>query len=128
MPGLPPPAVFLAIPLFDMLMFAALVTAAFVLRRSRDDHARLMILATIAILPAAFGRLPLPGLDDPILKGWLPTFALLLASVARDTYVARRVHRAWLWGGLLLVLSVPLRLAVANTAAWQRFASWLIGE
>src|SRR5688500_7081982 len=52
LPGLPPPLVFLAVPLFDMIVFPTLVGAALLLRRSPAAHKRLMLLATVAILPA----------------------------------------------------------------------------
>src|SRR5205823_3407581 len=57
-PGFSSPLVFLTIPLGDMLVFAILVGAAFYFRRRMDVHKRLMLLATIAILPAAAARLP----------------------------------------------------------------------
>ena len=38
----------------------------------------------------------------------------------------RRVHPVYLWGGSALVLSVPLRLALSNTAAWKAFASAIV--
>ena len=126
-PGVPPAAVFLVVPIFDMAVFATLVSAAIVLRNRREDHWRLMVLATLSILPAAFVRIPILGLADPIVKAFAPAFALLLACVARDFVIVRRLHGAWVWGGLLFVLSVPLRLAIAGTTAWQNFAGWLIG-
>lgn len=125
-PGIPPPALFLTIPIFDMAVFAVLVSAAVALRNRRADHWRLMILATLSILPAAFGRLPTPGLSDPIIKAFAPAFVLLLACVVADAMKQRRLQRVWLWGGLLFVLSVPVRLGVASTSAWQRFAGWLL--
>src|SRR4051794_20098922 len=57
-PGSPSPLVFLTIPLGDMLMFAVLVSSAFYFRRKADVHKRLMLMATIGILPAAVARLP----------------------------------------------------------------------
>jgi hypothetical protein len=56
-PGGPPPMVFLVIPLFDILMFEGLFIAAFLHRRRPQTHKRLMVLATIAILPPAVARL-----------------------------------------------------------------------
>src|SRR6266511_4836388 len=53
------PLSFLTIPLGDMLVFAILVGAAFYFRRRVDAHKRLMLLATIALLPAAVARLPI---------------------------------------------------------------------
>lgn len=57
-PGSPSPLAFLTIPLGDMLIFGILVGAGFYFRRRPDTHKRLMLLATIAILPAATARLP----------------------------------------------------------------------
>ncbi|HKC64198.1 MAG TPA: hypothetical protein VKB86_11195, partial [Pyrinomonadaceae bacterium] len=53
------PLRFLTIPLGDMLVFGILAGCAFYFRHRADVHKRLMILATIAILPAAVARLPL---------------------------------------------------------------------
>src|SRR5262249_35664001 len=58
-PGGPPPLVFLAIPLGEMVTFPVLVGAGFYYRRRPDIHKRLMILATIGISSAAIARLPL---------------------------------------------------------------------
>ena len=52
------PLAFLAIPIFDMVLFATFVTAALVLRRNKDMHKRLMLLAYISIIVAAVARLP----------------------------------------------------------------------
>jgi hypothetical protein len=127
-PGVPPPTIFLVVPIFDMALFTTLVAAAIALRGRREDHRRLMILATLSILPAAFGRLPIPGLTDPVSKAFTPAFALLAAIVAYEALSQRKLHRAWVWGGSLFVLSVPLRLALANTAAWRVFARWLLSS
>ena len=35
------------------------------------------------------------------------------------------VHRVYLWGGSLFVLSVPARLAISGTGAWRSFAEML---
>jgi hypothetical protein len=126
-PGLPPPRIFMVIPIFDMAVFSALVGAAVALRRQRADHWRLMVLATVSILPAAFARMSIPGLPDPIIKSFVPAVLLLLACVVSDAIGQRRVHRAWIWGGGLFLLSIPLRLAIAGTSEWQGFAGWLIG-
>src|SRR5438445_3726719 len=50
-PGFSSPLVFLTIPLGDILVFATLVGTAFWFRRQVHAHKRLMLLATIAILP-----------------------------------------------------------------------------
>ena len=126
--GAPSPLAFLTIPLGDMLVFAILVGAGFYFRRRGDVHKRLMLLATIAILPAATARLPFAFIQQ---AGPLAFFGLadlfIVACLVYDLVARRRLHRATVWGGLLIVVSHPLRLLVGGTRAWLSFAEWLTG-
>ncbi len=126
-PG-PPPLVFLSIPLFDMVVFGGLVGAALWFRRRPDIHRRLMLLASVAILTAAIARIPLDFIrtGGPLVYFGL-TDLCVLACVAYDTVVSRRLHPAFAWGALLIVLSHPLRLLITMTPAWMQFATWLVG-
>lgn len=123
-PGVPPLA-FLAVPLFDMVVFAILVGAAFYYRHRADVHKRLMTLATIALLSA-----PIARLHFPMLPAGPPTFfgltdLFILVMLVYDLATRRRPHPATIWGGLLIVASQPLRLMISGTAAWLAFAGWL---
>lgn len=122
-PGIPPLA-FLAIPLFDMVMFATFITAALALRRNKEAHKRLMLLAYVSIMGAPAARLP----------GMLPlgplafygiAFIFLAAGIVYDLVSRRRIHPVYVWGGTLLVASVPLRLAISGTATWMAIAQAL---
>ncbi|HYH86249.1 MAG TPA: hypothetical protein VEX60_12410 [Pyrinomonadaceae bacterium] len=42
-----------------------------------------------------------------------------------DLATRGRFHRATVWGGLLIVVSQPLRLLIGGTQAWLAFATWL---
>lgn len=126
-PG-PPPLVFLVVPLGDMAVFAILAGSGLALRRRSDTHKRLMLLASVGMLTAAFARVPLGF----IAAGGLPLYFALtdlcvLACAAYDTVRHRRLHPAMLWGVLLIVVSQPARLLLAATPAWQQFAAWLTG-
>jgi hypothetical protein len=125
-PGGPSPLAFLAIPLGDMLVFASLVGAGFYFRRRADVHKRLMLLATISILPAAVARLPFAFIQQ---VGLLAFFGLadlfIVACLLYDFASRRRFHRATILGGLLIVVSHPLRLLIGSTQAWLDFATWL---
>ena len=125
-PGSPSPLVFLTIPLGDMLVFAILVGAGFYYRRRADVHKRLMLLATVAILPAAVARLPFAFIQQvgPLAFFGLPDL-FILVCLAYDLVSRRRPHRATVAGGLLVAVSHPLRLVVGNTQAWLSFATWL---
>ena len=125
-PGSPSPLAFLTIPLGDMLVFALLIGAGFYYRRRPDVHKRLMLLATIAILPAAVARLPFDFIQQvgPLAFFGLPDLFVLVVLLY-DLLTRGRPHRATVWGGLLLIVSHPLRLVVGNTQAWLSFATWL---
>jgi hypothetical protein len=123
-PGGPPPLVFLVIPLADMLVFASLVGAGFYFRRRPDVHKRLMLLATISILPAAIARLPSVLQAGPVAFFGLADL-FIVACLIYDFISRGRIHRATAWGGLIIVASQPLRLLVGGTDAWMAFATWL---
>lgn len=121
------PLAFLAIPVFDMIVFAILIAAALAHRRDRETHKRLMLLAYIGIIVPAIARLPgvLPLLGPP---GAFALSLLFVAVAAAYDFLARgRVHRAYLWGGALLIVSVPLRLFVSGTGTWRAVAEMLTG-
>ena len=117
---------FLTIPLGDMLVFAILVGAAFYYRRQPDTHKRLMLLATITLLPAAVARLPFDFIQQ---AGPLAFFGLADLFIAPmliyDIATRGRPHRATVLGGLLLIISHPLRIPIGTTQAWLTFASWI---
>ena len=123
-PGVPP-LVFLAVPFFDMVVFTGLAAVGLWHRRRADIHKRLMTLATIALLGAPIARLPFGAR----MIGLPGVFALadlfLVACIAYDLTTLRRVHPATIWGGLAIVVSQPLRLAISGTGLWLGFARWL---
>ena len=125
-PGVPP-LMFLAVPLFDMVTFAGLAGAGLWHRRRADIHKRLLTLATISLLAAPIARLPFgaPLVGIPGVFAMADLF--VVACIAYDLATLRRVHPATIWGGLALVLSQPLRLALSGTGAWLSFAAWITG-
>ena len=118
-------------PLGDLLSFSVLVVAALVYRRRSAVHKRLMLLATVGSMMAAplvhflsyFP--PLRGVPPVIL---LPLGALYFSSAVYDRLAHGRIHPVSLWGGLALFFWAMFRGAVLGpSAAWHRFAGWLIG-
>lgn len=120
------PLTFLTIPLGDMLVFAILVGSAFYFRRRADVHKRLMLLATIGILPAAVARLPFAFIQQ---YGPLAFFGLsdlfIVPCLIFDFITRGRPHRATMLGGGLIILSHPLRMLLGTTNAWLAFATWI---
>jgi hypothetical protein len=120
------PLSFLTIPLGDMLVFGLLIGAAFYYRRRVDIHKRLMLLATIGILPAAIARLPFAFIAQ---NGPLAFFGLadlfIIPCLIFDFVTRGRPHRATVLAVLLIVIAQPLRLMLGGTHAWLVFATWL---
>lgn len=116
--------VVMVIPLASVLLFASLAGIGLYMRRRPDVHKRLMLLATIALLPPALGRIPILAANGPAAFFGV-TLLFVLSIVVYDYWTWRRVHPASLWGGLCLAASFPGRIALANTDAWQTFARWL---
>jgi hypothetical protein len=50
----------------------------------------------------------------------------LIGFVVFDTIRHRRLHPAFLWGGLLVIVAQPLRILLAGTHAWSTFAAALV--
>ncbi len=125
-PGGMDPRRFLVVPLFAILLFAGFVTGAVVARREPAAHKRLMLLATIALLPPALARwiVVYLGLGPPVVLAVSTLFVVPL--VLWDLSTRGRLHAATLWGGLVVVASGPLRLAIANTDVWVKFAEDLV--
>ena len=118
---------FLAIPVGDMIVFLALVGAALYYRRKTETHKRLMLLATISILDAAFARWPLAIVAAGHVRFFVATDVFAAAGPVYDLATRRRVHSAYVWGGLLLVASQVIRVYVSGTHAWLAVARVLAG-
>ena len=125
--GAPPgidPLAFLAIPLFDMVVFASFLTMALVWRRDKETHKRLMLLAYASIIAAPIARLPgLLPLGPLAFYGF--AFLVVVAGAVYDYASRGRVHKVYIWGGAFFFASVPLRLALSGTAAWRAFAQFV---
>lgn len=118
------PLQFFAIPFFDMVLFGAFVSLALWNRKNKETHKRLMVMAYISIIAASVARWPgvLP-LGPLGFYGF--TMIFLVAAIVYDAITRRRVHPVYIWGGTAFLLSIPLRLALSGTHAWQSFAGWL---
>jgi hypothetical protein len=119
------PLVFLIIPLSDMLLFGGFVAAAAWQRRNREAHKRLMLLAYVSIIVAAVARLPgVVSYGPPAFFGL--SFLFIVFGIGYDKASRGRVHPVYLWGGALLLVSVPLRLVLAGTGVWRALAEFLV--
>jgi FtsH-binding integral membrane protein len=125
------PLQFLSVPIGTTTMFAAFLVAGLAMRRKRDWHKRFMFFATLALIVPAVGRIdtfvmtPL-GLPRTVLAVVL-TIAFVAWAWWDDWRKLGRVHPAYVWGGLLLIASVPLRRAIGFMDWWRPLAEWITG-
>jgi hypothetical protein len=100
---------FLSSSLFLLLTFTALAGTGLAMRRRPGVHKRLMLLATMPLLDAAWVR-----------------NLLVLACIVVDTVRYRRLHPAFVAGGLLLLAYDFTHAWLAGTTAWLHFAKWVL--
>lgn len=98
-------------------------------RRDAGLHKRLVILATIAPIGAAFARMPFLWQSGPASPASTLLWPLVcvMPMLAWDLYRGRGVHRAY-W--IFLAVMAPTGIAVWmvwNSPAWQDFARPLLG-
>ena len=111
-----------AVALSEIAGFAVPVFFAFRLRRRPAVHKRLILIGTIAMTTAGFGRWPIPFLLHKPLPAMLAAFSLLLLVGAYDLVSMRKIHRATALAGLWVVLIELTGVAVGHTAIWRAFA------
>ena len=119
-------SLFLAFGLFDLAAFALLVGAALLLRQRRDFHKRLMLLAAIILLDAALARFIAVYTNWQIDSSTLRNLLMGLCVVV-DTVRSRRLHPAFVFGGILLLGVDDVAAWVAQTQSWQQFTLWITG-
>lgn len=121
-----PPLVFLAVPLFDLLVFAILFSAAIFYRKRPAEHKRLILLTVLNFLPPAVGRFPFEPFisGGPLVFFGVPAVIAILLLIF-DTWRNRKLNAVFLTGALLLIASYPIRIALSGTDAWIAFATWL---
>ena len=123
----------------NMLLFGGFFVAAMINAKRSETHRRLILLATISLLPAAISRVTYfmakgsgPGLRPtlgpalPVVKQLMPHLLVvgvfILAGILYDWRTRDRPHPAWLIGAAVIATSFFLRAPLGDTALWQGFA------
>ena len=111
--------------LFDIGLFGLFVWAGFLWRFKPAIHQRLMVLGMVVpLLPSAIGRLcnHRTALAVPLIT------AFMLSGPIYDYLSRRKVHKAYLFGlAVVVVTQPPIRILLARTAAWHWAYRWLVG-
>lgn len=128
---------FLAIQLTDMLAFATLTAAAFLQRRNPSAHKRLILLATLYIADAGFGRwlggsivtlLGTDGFWPTYARIYLPCGLLMLGIGGYDLITRKRLQPVYVAAiGWIFVLQLTA-VTLNRSPLWKPLALQLIGH
>lgn len=118
---------FFIVPFQELVVFAILVGASLWLRKRGDYHKRLMLLGTIALIPAATTRpFPPDSLPNTLMMFGLAEVAFVVALCVHDRRMSGHIHAATVWGGGLLLVTALSRTLVAGTDTWLAVAKVLV--
>ncbi len=109
------------IALVDMVLFITFMTLAIAYRNKPDIHKRLILVATVAILGAAAGRMPfLPNIPTTIAVFMAP----VLIGLIFDLITRRRAHAVYVIGLVVYLVSF-VRVPLRESDGWIGFSRWL---
>ena len=115
---------FLIVPLSDMVLFGTFIALTLLNLQNPEAHKRLILLATLSILPAAFGRIiGIYGLSLPL--GFILQESILILGIMYDLFTRRKIHPAYIFGGTAVLIVHFTRFPLGETEWWISFAHWL---
>ena len=125
---------FMIIPIVDMVIFAGLAGSGLLLRKKPAVHKRLLLLATINLLDAGFGRWwgawflahVGDGFFGFIAQIFLGSDLMILAALAYDRVTRGKVHPVYRISLPLILVLQMLASAFYHSPAWLPIARWLI--
>ena len=87
---------------------------------------RLILIATMGLVGAAFGRFPWARIGLPPAAGAVTGIGiLLLILIIFELSSVRRIHRSTMWAAPLVFASIALAVPIGMTPAWHAFAALL---
>lgn len=120
------PSVSLAIPLLGIACFTVVIFAAWRARRKPAAHKRLILLATIGLTEAAFGRFPWAQMGLAPAQGAVTGLGILvLLVIAYDLFSLHKLHRSTMWAAPLTFMLGAFAVPIGMTPAWHSFAAFL---
>jgi hypothetical protein len=109
----------------DISIFSMLIYFGYRQRFYPAAHKRLVLIATITLLDAAFVRWPVLVVGN-FLVAEICCYALLLVLAGYDVWSMGKVHRATVWASALLILAHHPILTILNRhVAWHRLAIYM---
>ena len=112
-----------------LIAFSLCIVAGILRRRQTADHKRLMLFASLSILPPATSRLAMTVGE---LTTWYPPergqaiggaglLVLVLSVLVHDLIANRRLHRATMWGLAAILVAVGSTQILVRSGTWEAF-------
>jgi hypothetical protein len=120
------PSQFVALNDLGILVFACMVGLAIWQRRNPPIHKRLMLIATISIMPPAIVRFAL-HIHKPLFSP-IAMLVLLLSVVAYDIATRRKPYVTTLVAGVIAFGMFPLSEVLGRTALFHNIANWIVSH
>ena len=106
---------FTIVQVMDLTCFAVPFALAIYWRKKPEFHRRLMLIASCALLDAAFGRFP----ELPLVFSPVGIDALICLGVIRDVIVDCRVHKVYLYAlPILIVCQIAAMETFIHASPW----------
>jgi hypothetical protein len=105
-----------------MTLFGSFFIGAMIYRRKPEVHKRLIVLATVALLFAAVGRMAFITFQPLLLVLWLSP---VLAGMVYDFVIRRKVHMTYLVGLMWLLIGFT-RVFFTESEGWLRIGRALL--
>jgi len=106
---------FTIVQVMDLACFAVPFALAIYWRKKPELHRRLVLVASCALLDAAFGRFP----ELPLVFSPAGVDALICLGAIRDLIVERRVHKVYLYAlPILIVCQVAAMETFVHASPW----------
>jgi hypothetical protein len=127
------PRQFMIVPIVSVTIFAGFVAAGVLARRRPDVHRPMMLLASLAVMPAAISRIDFLNslyvgtMWESLLGPFFMTLVVGAVLLAVRCLLARSFDRWFAAGYAVLAVSSVLMVQMATTGAWDRFAGFLLG-
>jgi hypothetical protein len=121
----PDPLAFTVVPFTSISLFAVLIAFAYRARKDSAMHKRLVVLAMCSPIVAGIARWPFPWFLHKTEHATLVSFLSLAALALYDLWSTHKLHRATLWGSLLVIFIEETRGMIGATEPWHAFARWM---
>jgi hypothetical protein len=118
------PHEFFILPVGDMLLFVIYFAGAIYYRKRPLEHKSLMLMTAINFLPAALFRIPIVPPDYAIHFAFGTSGLIAILCLAWMRLKHGKFNYVFA-AAILLYITLPLRLAFAETTAWHQFTAWL---